>query len=77
MWDEYTAQLGPSHKLPHSQNIPLPSGRVPPRQSVNLASALQPVHPKGVFSGRVSEDHVRVIEHVQPVQGQRVNLQLV
>lgn len=54
-----------------------PSGRVSPTQSVTLAAALQPVHPKGVFSGRVSEDHVRVIEHVQPVQGQRVNLQLV
>lgn len=29
----------------------------------------QTVHPEGVFSGRVGQDHVRVIEHVQSIQG--------
>lgn len=39
--------------------------------------ALQPVHPERVLGGRVGEHHVRVIEHVQSVQGERVDLQLV
>lgn len=38
---------------------------------------LQPVHPEGVLGGGVSENHVGVVEHVQPVQGERVDLQLV
>lgn len=40
-------------------------------------STLQPVHPERVLSGRVSQNHVGVIEHVQSVQGEGVNLQLV
>lgn len=39
--------------------------------------ALQPVHPERVLGGGVSQHHVWVVEHVQSVQGQRVNLQLV
>lgn len=37
----------------------------------------QTVHPKGVLSGWVGQDHVRVIEHVQSVQSQGVNLEFV
>lgn len=40
-------------------------------------STLQPVHPERVLSGRVSQNHVGVIEHVQSIQGERVDLQLV
>lgn len=39
--------------------------------------ALQPVHPERVLGGRVGQHHVWVVEHVQSVQGQRVDLQLV
>lgn len=39
--------------------------------------ALQSVHPERVLGGRVSQHHVWVIEHVQSVQGQRVDLQLI
>lgn len=38
---------------------------------------LQPVHPERVLGGRVGEHHVGVIEHVQSVQGEGVDLQLV
>jgi len=41
------------------------------------ASPSQPVHPERVLGGGVGEHHVGVVEHVQPVQGQRVDLQLV
>lgn len=44
---------------------------------VCLWSALQPVHPECVLCGGVCQHHVWVVEHVQPVQGQRVDLQLV
>lgn len=37
----------------------------------------QTVHPEGVLGGRVSQDHVRVIEHVQSIQGQGVNLEFI
>lgn len=37
----------------------------------------QTVHPEGVLGGRVGQDHVGVIEHVQSVQGQGVNLEFV
>lgn len=39
--------------------------------------ALQPVHPERVLGGGVGQHHVWVVEHVQSVQGQRVDLQLV
>lgn len=45
--------------------------------AVCRACCSQTVHPEGVFSGRVSQDHVWVIEHVQSVQGQGVNLEFV
>lgn len=35
------------------------------------------VHPEGVLSGWVGQDHVRVIKHVQSIQGQGVNLEFV
>lgn len=38
---------------------------------------LQPVHPERVLCGRVGEHHVGVIEHMQSVQCEWVNLQLV
>lgn len=38
---------------------------------------LQPVHPERVLGGGVGKHHVGVIEHVQSVQGERVDLQLV
>lgn len=38
---------------------------------------LQPVHPECVLGGGVGEHHVGVVEHVQSVQGERVDLQLV
>lgn len=37
----------------------------------------QPVHPERVLGGGVGEHHVGVVEHVQAVQGERVDLQLV
>lgn len=37
----------------------------------------QTVHPEGVLGGRVGQDHVRVVEHVQSVQGQGVNLEFI
>lgn len=40
-------------------------------------SVLQPIHPERVLSGSVGQNHVGVIEHVQSVQGEGVNLQLV
>ena len=41
------------------------------------AASSQAVHPEGVLRGGVSQHHVGVVEHVQAVQGQRVDLQLV
>lgn len=38
---------------------------------------LEPVEAKGVLCGGVSEDHVRVVEHVEAVQRQRVEFQVV
>lgn len=53
-------------------------GRAAPRcGSAGHRLCSQPVHPEGVLGGRVSKDHVRVVEHVQSIQGQRVNLELV
>lgn len=40
-------------------------------------SVLQPIHPERVLSGSVGQNHVGVIEHVQSIQGERVDLQLV
>lgn len=37
----------------------------------------QSIHAECVLSGRVGENHVRVVEHMQSVQCQGVNLQLV
>lgn len=37
----------------------------------------QTVHPEGVLGGRVGQDHIWVIEHVQSIQGQGVNLEFV
>lgn len=37
----------------------------------------QTVHPEGVLSGWVSQDHVRVVEHVQSVQGKGINLEFI
>lgn len=34
----------------------------------------QPVHPERVLGGGVSQHHVGVIEHVQPIQGEGVDL---
>lgn len=38
---------------------------------------LEPVEAKRVLCGGVSKDHVRVIEHVQAVERQRVDFQVV
>ncbi|KAG7230666.1 hypothetical protein INR49_025383 [Caranx melampygus] len=38
---------------------------------------LQPVHPESVLGGGVGEHHVGVVEHVQSIQSERVDLQLV
>lgn len=38
---------------------------------------LEPVEAKRVLCGGVGKDHVRVIEHVQAVERQRVDLQIV
>lgn len=43
-----------------------------PRQQL-----LEAVQAKGVLCGRVSEDHVRVVEHVEAVQRQRVDFQVI
>lgn len=45
--------------------------------SVCSRATLQPVHPERVLCGGVCQHHVWVVEHVQAVQGQRVDLQLV
>lgn len=37
--------------------------------AVYLACHSQTVHPEGVLSGRVGQDHVRVVKHVQSIQG--------
>lgn len=37
----------------------------------------QTVHPEGVLGGWVSQDHVRVVEHVQSVQGKGINLEFI
>lgn len=37
----------------------------------------QPVHPERVLCGGVGEDHVGVVEHVQSIQGQRVNFEFI
>lgn len=49
----------------------------PPFLLLVVVAALQPVHPERVLCGRVCQHHVWIVEHVQPVQGQRVDLQLV
>lgn len=41
------------------------------------ATRSQTVHPEGVLGGRVGQDHIWVIEHVQSIQGQGVNLEFV
>lgn len=38
---------------------------------------LEAVQAKGVLCGGVSEDHVRVVEHVEAIQRQRVDFQVV
>lgn len=43
----------------------------------HLLRSLQPVEAKRVLCGGVGEDHVRVIEHVQAVERQRVDFQIV
>lgn len=45
--------------------------------AVYLACHSQTVHPEGVLSGRVGQDHVRVVKHVQSIQGQGVNLEFI
>lgn len=37
----------------------------------------QTVHSEGVLSGRVGQNHVRVVQHVQSVQGQGINLEFI
>ncbi len=43
----------------------------------SACAASQSIHAERVLSGRVGENHVRVVEHVQSVQCQGVDLQLV
>lgn len=37
----------------------------------------QTVHSEGVLSGRVGQNHVRVVQHVQSIQGQGINLEFI
>lgn len=50
-----------------------PAGMDPP----GGARRSQPVHPERVLCGGVGEDHVGVVEHVQSIQGQRVNFEFI
>lgn len=50
--------------------------------SLSLSSArgllpLQPIHPESVLCGRIGKDHVWIVQHVQPVQGQGVNFKFI
>lgn len=51
--------------------------RLPPEAEARRRRQLEPVEAKGVLCGGVSEDHVRVVEHVEAVQRQRVEFQVV
>lgn len=66
------------------------ASRIPPPGSVLFGSLprrrqhpcrrqrrLEPVQAKGVLCGGVSQDHVRVVEHVEAVQRQRVDFQVI
>lgn len=55
------------HPHPHSNSI-----HTPVRERW-----LQPVEAKCVLCGRVSKDHVRVIEHVQAIKRQWVDFQII
>lgn len=48
-----------------------------PEAAARRRRRLEPVEAKGVLCGGVSEDHVRVVEHVEAVQRQRVEFQVV
>lgn len=48
-----------------------------PVWSVTRRRRLEPVQTKRVLCGGVGEDHVRVIEHVQAIERQRVDFQIV
>lgn len=37
----------------------------------------QPVHPESIFCCRVGQNHVWIVEHVQAVQRQRIDFQLI
>lgn len=57
---------------------PLTGGVTEPRRGSRVLGVhSQTVHPEGVLGGRVGQDHVRVIEHVQSIQGQGVNLEFI
>lgn len=56
---------------------PLTGGVREPGAGQQCAARSQTVHPEGVLSGRVGQDHVRIVEHVQSVQGQGVDLEFV
>lgn len=45
--------------------------------NVSQLVVLQPVHPEGVLGGGVGQHHVGVVEHVQSIQSERVDFQLV
>lgn len=53
--------------MDEGQRRPSPAPEVPVVAEVVVGcrdGCSQPIHPEGVLSGRVSQDHVRVIEHV-------------
>lgn len=57
-----------------------PSVTLRPDEVPNAAARrrrLEPIQAKGVLCGGVSEDYVRVVEHVEAVQRQRVEFQVV
>lgn len=58
--------------VPSASSVPFPGQQRPPPHRL-----LEAVQAEGVLCGGVSEDHVRVVEHVQAVQRQRVDLQVV
>lgn len=57
------------------EGVILPCGSL--HSQVRLGPMLQPVHPESVLCGGVSQHHVGVVEHVESIQSEGVNFELI